>query len=390
MLIVTPRYPYPVIGGDRLRIYFICKILSSHFKLTLLSLCDSEAEMTSQFPADGIFHRIERVFLSKFQSGLNVIRAIPGRVPLQVAYYKSADFQSRIEELAPQHDGILAHLIRSGDGVRNISLPKFLEMTDAISLNYTRVNKAGGSLFDIRKFIYRIEVQRLKVYERKIVEDFNKTFLVSAIDRDFLFNDSSEKLSRVSIISNGVDLSGLPYNFSSISGDLIFIGNLYSLQNFDAVLFMAKDILPLIRSKRPEIRLRVIGRIGVKERSKLQSIDGIIVTGQVENVAYAAMGGAIGVCPMRVGAGIQNKVLEYMSLGLPTVTTSIGLEGFEAKNSVHLSVKDNPTEFAAEVLRLLDDRVAARIMAENGRQYVEVNHSWNSILQPMVEIISCS
>jgi glycosyltransferase involved in cell wall biosynthesis len=76
-----------------------------------------------------------------------------------------------------------------------------------------------------------------------------------------------------------------------------------------------------------------------------------------------------------------------MSLGLPTVTTSIGLEGFEAKNGVHLSVADNPTKFAAEVLRLLDDRVAARIMAENGRHYVEVNHSWNSILQPMVEII---
>ncbi|RJJ96522.1 glycosyl transferase family 1, partial [Escherichia coli] len=45
ILVLTPRFPFPVIGGDRLRIYKICKELSKHYDLTLLSLCDKREEL---------------------------------------------------------------------------------------------------------------------------------------------------------------------------------------------------------------------------------------------------------------------------------------------------------------------------------------------------------
>jgi len=64
ILILTPRFPYPPIGGDRLRIYQICKHLSGTFDLSLLSMCESEAEMESKLPDDGIFTHVERVFHS--------------------------------------------------------------------------------------------------------------------------------------------------------------------------------------------------------------------------------------------------------------------------------------------------------------------------------------
>ncbi|OWQ87498.1 glycosyl transferase family 1 [Roseateles aquatilis] len=388
LLILTPRYPYPVIGGDRLRIFFICKVLSAHFRLTLLSLCESEAEMTSALPMDGVFDRIERVYLPKWRSRLNTLLALPTRTPLQNAYYRSAEFRGRIKSLAPEHDGVLAHLIRTGDAIRDLPQPKFLEMTDAISLNYARVGRERRASLDLRSQVYRIESERLEAYERAVVDDFDHSFLVSAIDREFLFGNDAGRLARVTVVSNGVDLSSLPYDFSPVTGDLVFIGNMTTLQNLDAVQYMAREILPLIRRDRPEVRLRVIGRIGPNERTQLEHIDGVVVTGQVDSVAVAAHGGAIGVCPMRLGAGVQNKVLEYMALGLPTVSTSIGLEGFHARDGVELAVADDPSSFAARVLRLLDDRAAASRMAQAARAHVESHHSWEAMLQPMVDVIA--
>lgn len=387
LLIITPRFPYPVIGGDRLRIYYICKYLSAHFRLTLLSLCETQEEVNSQIPNDGIFERIERIYLARWRSKVSTLIAIPGKKPLQVAYYKSSEFQRRIEQLAPQHDAVFAHLIRTGDAVRHLKIPKFLEMTDAISLNYSRISKGSRQFSDLRSKIYRLESARLDKYERETVDFFDHSFLVSSIDRDYLYSGNVKRLSKVTVASNGVDFSALPYNFTKNFGDLIFIGNITSLQNLDAALYFSHDIFPLIKQKYPNIKLRVIGRIGTAEKATLEKIDGVLVTGEIESISRAAEGGAVGLCPIRLGAGVQNKVLEYMALGLPTVSTPIGLEGFEARNGHELLVANDATSIADAIINLLNDRTFAESIAVAARNYVELHHSWESKLEPMIRQI---
>jgi glycosyltransferase involved in cell wall biosynthesis len=111
------------------------------------------------------------------------------------------------------------------------------------------------------------------------------------------------------------------------------------------------------------------------------------VIGEVADVAAAAKGGAVGVCPLRLGAGVQNKVLEYMALGLPTVSTAIGIEGFDARHERDLLVADQTDSFAAAVLKVLNDRSLAEVMASNACHYVEATHSWSAMLAPMIKII---
>ena len=76
-----------------------------------------------------------------------------------------------------------------------------------------------------------------------------------------------------------------------------------------------------------------------------------------------------------------------MALGLPVVSTTIGVEGFQARDGIELIVADDPEIFANQVIRLLRDRTVASALAENARYYVENNHSWSSILSPMLNII---
>jgi glycosyltransferase involved in cell wall biosynthesis len=340
--------------------------------------------MELPLPDDGIFVNIERIFLPRWKSWIQSLLALPTKIPLQVAYYRSRDFECRLKELLIDQDGVLAHLVRTGDMVRHYNGHKFLEMTDAISLNYSRIKKFQGSKLGFRACIYSLESNRLRHYERMIVDDFDVSFLVSDIDRQFLYFDNQRKLNKVRVLSNGVDLSRLPFQFDPNGLDIAFIGNMSSFQNLDMVRFIIAEILPLVQRRFPKVNLRVIGRIHSKDAAIFSKNKSVIVTGEVPDIAVAAFGAGVGVCPMRLGAGVQNKILEYFALGLPVVTSSQGLEGIDAVCGRDLLIADNASEFSEKIIEFLSDKKFAKSLALEGRKYVENYHSWAAKLEGYV------
>lgn len=382
ILVLTPRYPYPVIGGDRLRIYQVCKALSKHAELTLLSLCETRAEMDAPLSDDGVFTRVERIYLSRWRSYLNTALALPTRTPLQIAYYKSQEYRRRVHQLLQSHDLCLAHLIRVGEYVREARLPTVLEMTDAISMNYGRANEFSQAL-SLKSLAYRFEAQRLFAYEKKILSDFDLVTLVSDKDADFLLGEGPR--DNVLISSNGVDVHSLPFSRREDSEPLIaFIGNMMSMQNMDAASYFARDVLPLLR-QRFECRFRVVGRITAEDERTLLRYPGVEVFGNVANIADAVGRARLGVAPIRIGAGIQNKILEYMALGLPAVVSSTGWEGLSARPGQELLIANTPDEYVEAIAKLwLDPRLAVSL-AQAGRRYVEQTHDWSQRLRPLVE-----
>lgn len=383
ILILTPRYPYPVVGGDRLRIYEICKELCKRYDLTLLSLCETLDEMNSALPTDGVFSRVERVYLPKWRSALNSLVALPFSTPLQIAYYRSSLFTQRVEQLVDQHDLCLAHLIRTGDYVRRSRIPTVLEMTDAISLNYQRVKAMRGNR-QIKSLIYKIEANRLLAYERRVIKDFASVSLVSDTDRAFLC-EGQDTGGNVFVASNGVDLEQFPYRARHNSdATAVFIGNMTSVQNMDAALYFAEEILPRARLKMP-LKYRVIGRIKPADIRLLERCDGVEVAANVENVSAAIGNARVGVAPIRLGAGIQNKILEYMAAGLPVVTSSIGLEGLSARPNVDLLVADTPEQYVAQLSKLWENEELQLSLGKNGFEYVRAHHSWTAKLKTLMD-----
>lgn len=383
LLVLTPRYPYPVIGGDRLRIHRVCRELAKRYSLTLLSLCETAEELSAPSPLDGVFSRIERVLLPRWRSYVNVLAALPGRTPLQVAYYRSAGFAAAVRRLLPEHDACLAHLIRTGEYVRGAAIPAALEMTDAISMNYQRV-KALGAGRSWRKRVYALEASRLADYERRVLSDFDVVALVSETDRDFLL--AGREAPHVIVASNGTDVGGVLPAAPAREPVAAFVGNITSVQNIDACVFFAEEVLPRLRKLRGW-RFRVVGNIGQADAERLRRFEGVDVTGRVDSIATGVQGSLVGVCPVRLAAGVQNKLLEYMALGLPAVTTRIGLEGLEAKPGKEVLVADAPEEFVEQLERLHADRGEASKLALAGLAYVRQRHSWEERLQPMVAAI---
>ncbi|QYE35957.1 glycosyltransferase [Polymorphobacter sp. PAMC 29334] len=379
LLVLTPRYPYPLIGGDRLRIHTICRELAKNHRLTLLSLCETREEMTAE-PPDGVFATVERVYLPKWKSMANTLAALPSRTPLQIAYYRSAAFRSAVERLAPGHDAVLAHLVRTAEYAVAFPGPKILEMTDAISLNYSRVQQTGSR--SLRRLIYMVEQSRLERYERAIADKFDLSVLVSEIDRKFLFGDSPGRLERTLVCSIGVDWAKLPFTANRAGTVIAFVGNMTTLQNLDAARRFATDVLPLIAQRVSGATFRVVGRINDAGRRAL-ALPGVEVTGEVDTIAAAVRDAAIAVCPMRFGAGIQTKVLEYMALGLPTVITPIGLEGLGAVPDRDVVVADGAEASAEAVVALLRAPLHRESLAIAARRYVEDHHGWDASLRAL-------
>lgn len=386
ILIITPRFPYPVIGGDRLRIYEICKNISKEYSLTLVSLCESTDEMNMDIPSDGVFSSVHRVLLPKWKSYLNCLLALPTKMPLQVAYYKSRKLSLLVNKLSSEHELVIPHLIRTADYAKLLDCPKILEMTDAISMNYSRViekkNDAG-----LKGVIYKVEKSRLNSYEKKIAKFFDCNVLVSQFDKDFLFTPNTDDYDKTLVCSNGVDISKLTYEFTQNKKEVVFIGNMFSAQNVDAAMWFAKECLPLLR-KNGDYIFKVIGRIKPDDELKLNRHDGVTVTGAVDCVISHARGSIAGICSVRLAAGVQNKILEYMALGLPTITTSTGLEGLDSIPDKDIIVADTPQDFVQSILRLESDESYAENLSINALQYVREHHSWTGKLAPFTDKIN--
>lgn len=382
ILVLTPRYPFPVIGGDRLRIYKICQELAKHYNLTLLSLCDNKKELNIPYDKN-TFKEVHRVYHSKNKSILNVLLAIFSKKPLQIAYYKSERFKKELYKLLPNCDATLSHLIRVGDYVKNIDGIHILEMTDAISLNYQRV-KNTTSNFKFKSLIYSFEQSRLYNYEKKIINDFTFVSLVSQIDKDFLY---PEHPANVIVSGNGVDTVNIPYTERKLDENkpvcLVFIGNMYSLQNMDGVRWFCKEVLPYMNLHGNYV-LKVIGRIPENDKRWLDMQKNVITTGEVENIIASADEGHIGICPIRIGAGIQNKVLEYMALGLPCITSTVGYEGIGANDGKELFIADSKEQYLSAAQKLINDANVYSSMADTAKLFVEKNFSWTAKLSEFI------
>lgn len=383
ILVLTPRFPFPIVAGDTLRIVNMCKVLAERYTLTLLSLCEPQ-DKDAPLPHQDIFDTVHRVSHSACKGRLNTLRALPSTRPLQVAYYNSDAFRKRVRDLAPEHDLVLAHLLRSGQFAAPVdTCPCVLEMTDALSLNYQRVAKLGK--WGVKHLLYRIEEDRIATYEQQAVEAFDLVTLVSEIDREHLISNTDADADKVKVYTNGIDVSERPYQAPEATPTIVFIGNMRTIHNRESCLHFAKSILPEIRSHIPEARFRIVGHATEKAKRIFSQFEGVDITGWVDSIPEASRGAIAGMGIMQVGAGVQNKILEYMVLGLPVIANSIGMEGIEAEADTHFLQAETDREAVDQFLDLYESECRRNTLARNARSFVERHHDWGAVLSGFVD-----
>ena len=379
--ILTPRFPYPQYGGDALRINEVARHLKQQgHRLILVSLSDDVNPPVSQ--ARQLYDKVYFVKRNKAMSLLiDAFNFLLGK-PIQCGYYSSGAYRKLLREVirTEKPDLYLSHLLRMVPYLSELHLEQksIVEMTDALSKTYILSSKAQG--VGLLKYVYQLEQKLIARYEKYVTTHYPKVVLVSQADIDYLKQNIKGDTSSLALHSNGV---GYIENIStSYDADKIcFMGNMRSMQNQDAAIYFANEIFPLIKQKRPTAKFYIVGSLPPANIQALES-DDIIITGFVDDLEGFLQDASLLVAPIRVAAGIQNKVLVGMGCAVPVVLTSLISHAIpELTDGENCLIRDGEQPFADACLRLMGDPSLRNSMAQRGYEMVKKHYSWEEKLR---------
>lgn len=387
ILILSFRAPYPPFDGFRIRAWNISKILSEKYQVDLLAM--NEGKITDEHlkEMEKVFNKAIIFPFHPIRFKINALKGLLSKDPLQARYYYFRKVQKWIDKHYANYDLIFCFHIRMAKYLRKLSdKPKVIDFIDATSINYREAQEKAKGVW---KCIYPIENRRALAYELQMLRKFDKAFIASPFDKIYLDENVGHPNDNLIVIPNGVkeELFARTNRFEEKEEDwLVFLGKMDYAPNVDAVAYFAKEIFPLVRTK-ANVKFFIVGTSPAKEVLKLQKIDGIEVTGFVEDPYEYLERAKIVVAPLRFSAGSQYKILEAMALRKCVITTSKGARGIAGEDGKHFVVADNKEEMTAKILELLSDEPKRREIGENARQLVETKYQWNVIREKLLSEI---
>ena len=380
VLVITPRYPYPIHGGDVLRIYNICKFIKENgHEIDLMSFY-TENDIID----DSLKNIFTKIILVKRNKKLSILKSflyLFTYKPSQVGYYNQKNFKIQFEKICNNYDKIISHLCRMGEYINynNCFNKTILEMTDAISLNY---NRSLSHFNGIKKAFFFYEMKKMQKYEQLCLEKFSKVVVVSDIDKNYL--EKRKKRDNLFTITNGYDSQNKNF-FSFKNKTIIFIGNMRTNANHNMVVFFVRNVLPEIQKVHPNVIFKVIGAEPKKELLQLKNKIGFEITGEVDKISDEIENSSLSVCPMFFGAGVQNKILESMAFGIPVVTTNIGLEGLIQGSEAYAFIANDRKEFITKINKLLNDKKQLEVASKKSLNFMLNNYQWNKIISSYLQ-----
>lgn len=379
ILFLTPRFPYPLIGGDRLKPYYILKHLGKHHDVTLVTFfqgSDLPKSHINEIEKLGV--RLIVVPLDPITSGLMAAMKLLTKNPLEIDYYYSNTFNKAVKELNPEKnfDIAIAFFMRTAEYIKDYKLPKILMAEDCRTIYQYRSYRESINL--TQKFIRKWEYNKLKKYEPEIVKYFDIVTLVS--------NDDIRQMQKLNsgveyrLLSNGTDLSKFTFNNNIRERKgILFAGKLDIWANQLMINTIVNEIFPNILKKLPDCEFHIAGAkpphriLALKDKKNIHlHIDVPIMLPYLHN-------SRLFLHPHSGGSGIQNKLLEAMACGCPVITTPTGNQGIYAKNEESAIICNTKEEMVRYAIKILTDDEFASNLAKNARVLIEEKHSWEAI-----------
>ena len=306
--------------------------------------------------------------------------------PLQAGYFFSSKMKEKINAIQKNYDCIIFHLIRSTEFLPdNYKGTKILEMTDLVSSRYFQLYK-NLSFLNPFKYLYFLEYILSKKYEKKIINFFNHIVLVSKEDKS-KFSLKIEKKTKIKVITNGTDLKRKIYKFKRSNRDVIFIGNINYLPNKIACFNFIKETMPKLKRRGINIKLKIIGQTSKILKFLLTRFNNVEVHNNIPSPEKLCKNAICGISNLSIAAGIQNKILEYMRIGLPTIISQKCFNSLDFKNNKDLIVYKNQEEFVRQIFKLKTKKNFANKISHNCHAKIVKNHSWKKSLKKYTSLL---
>lgn len=385
LLLLLPQFPLPTDQGAKLRNLGLLRILSAEHELHVLCFAD-EVPDTDHLGQLGELCRSIRVVSAPRRSlAARLARLVSGGLP-DLAYRRwSRTYLEVLQGLlvADRFDAVHASNLEMAGYLRYVLGPKrVLDDHNAEYLVQRRAHEAAArvSALSVEALYSRLQWRRLERFEAWACRLADLVLAVS--DEDARALTRLDPGIRPVVVPNGLDLDQYPVlpPASDSRPFLLFSGKLDYRPNADALRWFCDAVLPLVWRERPQARLLAVGAAPpawLVERGKRDPR--VVVTGYVPDDRPYLQRCAVYVLPMRWGGGVRYKALVALASGRPLVSTSMGAEGLGCVSGRHALVADEPADFAAAVVRVLDEPDLAASLAGAGRALVERRFAWPSL-----------
>ena len=233
---------------------------------------------------------------------------------------------------------------------------------------------------------FGLEARKLEREERRLAQRFDLCTATTHAEWETLAQFAPEVPT--DWFPNGVDTEYFapadePYDAATI----VFVGRMDYYPNQESMFRFCATTLPLLRARRPETKLVIVGAEPTPSVKRLGEIEGVTVTGSVPDVRPYLRKAALMVAPLNIARGTQNKILEAMAMGVPVVTSRIAAGGVDARDHEHFLAASTPNEYVAAIVAIASDPALRRRLAVAGRERMLSHHAWDRSMRRMDDIV---
>lgn len=382
---LVSRFPLPLDKGDKLRAYEQLKILAQEFDIQFIYVSNRKINEEHRRNLEKWVKELVEIRISRLTSYIFTCLAFFTRVPFQVAYFynplQAKTVQQKIRTFRPDH--IYCQLVRMAEYVKEIhEFPKTIDFMDAFAKGFEQ-RAAKSSWW--QKWFYQTEAERLRNYERRIFDYFDHHTIISQEDQQAILHPHRQKIE---VVRNGVrdtffEAMNIPPTYSAC-----FVGNLSYAPNVDALQFLTEDILPLVWRTKPHFTLAVFGA-NVHPKIKAMATDERIhIVGWIEDIRLGYKSAGMCVAPMRIGTGIQNKIIEAMALGIPCITTPLCNRSIKAPADA-IGIGSNAQELANLMIEF-GNPLQTTALSQKGKDFAVEQFSWVKNTSTLVKLFEKS
>ena len=400
ILFLTQVLPYPLVGGAKIRAYYILRHLAEHHQVTLVSYVRDDDGQDEIRHLRQFCHAVHTIPISRshLKNGWSLLQSLVRGQPLIIVRDRLPEMETMLRGLVQMTPFDVIHADQTAmaqyalfarDASDEEKRPRtLLDQHNALYLLVQR--QARYERGRLKRLLWTRESRLLSQYEATLLREFDEVLTVTANDRQALLHllDKQERMRReehITVLPICVDPASQPLlPREETAPQIIHLGTMFWPPNIEGVLWFANEVLPRIVTAVPGATFVVAGKDPPHAVKALTSSASplsahIQVTGFVADPAPLLAGSHVFVVPLLAGGGMRVKILDAWQWGLPVVSTTIGAEGILQQPDENILLADEPHPFADAVIRLLTNPDLANKLRRNGRSWVEQYYDWKTV-----------
>jgi polysaccharide biosynthesis protein PslH len=261
-------------------------------------------------------------------------------------------------------------------------VPAVLGALDAWHLNVAAEARVAPW---VMRPLYRLEALHVRRFGARFYPAYRAVVAVTAEDADAI--RAIAPGVETAVVPNGVDTALFSPGGAAEPGHVVLTGAMGYPPNVAAAEFLAEEVMPEVRARRPDARLSLVGRAPSRRVLALDRHPGVDVVGEVPDIVPWLRRADVYACPMLSGTGIKNKLLEALACGAPVVATPLACQGMDVLDGEHVLMAEGADVFAQAIVRVLDDRALRDALSQSGRRYVGEEHRWAAAARRLEHVL---